>query len=219
MSSHELRWIATALALVALAMWLAAFQLRRSVKSAPTMAESPMPPSLFDAIDDALAKMEVGNIAFNSPGLMTLDETVKIELWLDLQLPPTKLVKLIKSGGKVHFARIKISNRMTANLSSPFFEITGNTAATQAVSGKEPTFWIWTVKPKVPGVCVLYLVLDADIVVDGVRSSRSIRSFERSIRVTVTPIQRIEGFVSTNWKWLITTIVIPVVAWWFAHRH
>ncbi|RKR45921.1 hypothetical protein [Paraburkholderia sp. BL17N1] len=163
--------------------------------------------------------MRLGNIAFNSPSPINIDDSAKIELRLDLHQSPAELAKSITAPGKVESDRIKVSDHMTAHLSSPDFDITANTPETQAVSGAEPTSWIWTVKPKTSGEHNLYLDLDANIILDGVLTPRTIRTFSKTINVTVTPSQRFVDFAKENWQWLWATIFVPIAGWWWRRRH
>ena len=175
--------------------------------------------SIFSAVDEALAKMQIGNIAFNSPSPMNVDDSARVELRLDLQLPPSTLIKTISARGVVEYATIKVSDRMTAHLYGDDFAITANTPETQAISGRESTSWQWTVKPKTAGQCELCLNLTAIIDIDGSREERNIETFSRTIQVIVTPGQRAKKFAKENWKWVGGTILIPLVGWWWKQRH
>ncbi|ALL70437.1 ornithine cyclodeaminase (plasmid) [Paraburkholderia caribensis MBA4] len=175
--------------------------------------------SIFSAVDEALDKLQIGNIAFNSPSPMNVDDSARVELRLDLRLPPAALVKTISARGVVEYATIKVSDRMTAHLHGEEFAITANTPETQAVSSREPTSWLWMVKPKTVGQCELCLNLIAIVDIDGSRQERNIETFSRTIHVIVTPGQRVKKFVKEHWKWLSGTILIPLVGWWWNQRH
>ncbi|WP_155122487.1 hypothetical protein [Burkholderia ubonensis] len=163
--------------------------------------------------------MLLGNIAFNSPSPINVEDSAKIELILDLHQPPDGLAKLITAPGKVENDRIKISDRMIAHLSGDDFDITANTPETQAVSASEPTTWNWTVKPKSSGERQLNLDLDAIILLDGSPTPRAIRTFSKTIIVTVRPVQRVTHFVKENWQWLWATFLVPVAGWLWRRRH
>ena len=180
---------------------------------------SPTPPSIFSSVDEAIAKMPLGGIAFNSPSPINIDHSARVELVLDLHLPSAALAKLITARGVVEYAQVRISNRMSARLTGSDFDITANSLETQAISSNEPTIWLWTVKPKTVGEFNLCVNLDALVTVDGAPAHRTIRTFSQSILVTVTPAQRVTKFAKANWQWLSATILIPVVGWWWQHRH
>jgi hypothetical protein len=140
-------------------------------------------------------------------------------LRLDLHQSPADLAKSITAPGTVESDTIKVSNRMTAHLSGPDFDITANTPETQAVSGIEPTTWNWTIKPKSPGQHSLYLDLDADFILDGALTPRTITTFGRTINVTVRTGQQFTDFAKGNWQWLWATILVPIVGWLWKRRH
>lgn len=192
----------------------------------PTPAHPPGRPtsiggheSIFSFVDEALEKMEIGNVAFNSPSPINVDDYAKVELRLDLRLPPATLVKMVGARGVVEYASIKVSNRMTAHLSGFQFDITATTPETQAVSGRESTIWMWTVKPNTAGECDLHLDLRALIDVDGSREERTIETFSRTIHVIVTPGQRVAKFAKEHWKWLCGTLLIPFAGWLWKLYH
>lgn len=174
--------------------------------------------SMFDLVDEALARMKLASIAFNSPDPINIDESAKVELRLDLQLPAPELVKLITARGVVEHAQVKVSHLMTAHLSGPDFDITANTPETQAVSGNESTIWLWTVKPKIVADCDLCLDLNATITIDGDPTARTIKTFSKTIHVTVRPAQQVARFVKAHWKWLCGSILIPIAGWWLKQR-
>ena len=111
-------------------------------------------------------------------------------------------------------AEVKIAPRMEAVLSGQNFQITAITPATQAVSRTETTEWRWEVSPKAPGEQRLHLVLNVEL--NG--TSRTLRTFDETIEVTVTFSQQVSGFVGENWKWLWTASIVPIAAWLWKRR-
>lgn len=163
--------------------------------------------------------MRSANIAFNSPSPLNVDDRGKVELRLDLHLPPATLVKMISARGVVEYATVRVSNRMTAHLSGFQFDITATTPETQALSEQEPTIWIWVVRPTTVGECDLDLDLRAIIDVDGTKEERTIETFSRTIQVTVTHRQRVSKFAKEHWKWLFGTLLISFAGWLWKLYH
>jgi hypothetical protein len=93
----------------------------------PPSPPSSLPPDPFMLIDQIMENMEWGNIAFNAPRSMNLEDTALIQLVLSLAKPIEELKKMIKAEGEREGARIRISNRMEARLSGPNFQITAIT--------------------------------------------------------------------------------------------
>lgn len=165
------------------------------------------------AVDRILSRLELGNVAFNAPATLWVRETAIIELLLSMQHSIEELQKAITAPGEKAGARVRISNEMEARLSGPGFKIEAITPEVQAVSASEPTQWKWEIEPTKSGSHHIHLTLSAHLQVEGQRVPRLIRTFERSIRVNVTWRERAGLFLSGNWQWLWTAILVPVVPW------
>ena len=108
---------------------------------------------------------------------------------------------------------IKVSPLMEARLSGLHFTIEANTPERQPVSNVAPTEWSWDVGPTETGNQELHLTLTAILSVGGHNQPRTIRTFDKVLKVHVTWYDRISGFVSDNWKWLWTAIFVPLGVW------
>lgn len=187
--------------------------------SFPDTSQQPRPPSdPFSAIDRALESMELGNIAFNAPLSMNLQDTATIQLMLGLTNEIDELKQMIDAEGDKEGVRIRVSDRMEARLSGQSFSITAITPETQAVSRRELTSWKWEVKPISEGDQYLHLTLSAIITVDNTAKLRAIRTFDKVIEVNVTWPQRIGSFFEDNWQWLWAAILAPIAGWSWKRR-
>ncbi len=175
-------------------------------------------PASINELDRILQAAPWGNIAFNHPETMTLQETRVIELLLDMHLPMDSLKQRIQAEGKKLGARIRVFPRMRAELISKDFDIAALTPAEQLISHMEPTIWKWQIRPLKKGVALLHLTLSAPIEIQGSTSMRVIRVFDRSIRIRVTLGQRIGKFVGENWQWLWASILLPLGGWIWRRR-
>ena len=142
--------------------------------------------------------MSWGRIGFNPPGRLRLGEVHELHLVLSPSGDEAELAELVPSTGasaQPETHRVRFSDRMVARLEAdgPGVRITPISPELQAVSGVEPTTWIWTVRGAEGGTTRLRLTLDAILEVDGERVPRSIRTFNHSIEVTVSPWQRVLG--------------------------
>lgn len=183
---------------------------------------APGPPSatqpqheLLAEIDEYLARMDVGQLAFNAPETMRLGETTQIRLVLS----PTMSIEQIKEQlrelpGILQGAEIKIAPEMEAVLTGQHFSITAITPAAQLVSRELPTEWRWEVSPTTAGAHRLHLALNA-IILDG---PRMLRTFDRTIEVDVSIGQQISGFVGEHWQWLWATAIVPIAGWLWSRR-
>ena len=122
-----------------------------------------------------------------------------------------------------HKARTRIAADMEATLiaSQSDFEIISIEPGRQAVSDSMSTEWGWNIKPKRPGKHRVYLILKVFLDVDGRQLPRVVyKSPPGIIEVKGTWTLYVIGFISANWQWLWTTILVPVAAWfWKRRRH
>lgn len=172
----------------------------------------------FRAIDEILASLEWGNIAFNTPQSMNLGDTAIIQLVLGLDTEIEDLKQKIEATGKKEGASIRVSDRMEARLSGPNFAITAIAPEIQPVSKSESTNWEWEVKPQAQGRQNLHLTLSALIEVDGTSTLKLIRTFSRNIEFEVTRRQWIVAFLEKNWQWLWTAALVPIAGWLWSRR-
>jgi hypothetical protein len=179
---------------------------------------SPAPSSaheLLDEIDRYLNRLDPGSIAFNAPDRMQAGDVAEIRLLLSPDLTVAALQEQLQGlPGVVQGAVIKVAPRMEATLTGQNFTITAVTPSTQAVARNETTEWRWDVSAHSAGEHRLHLVLNATI--EG--TSRTLRTFDRTIVVDVTLGQQISAFARDNWEWLWATVLVPVAGWVWKRR-
>ena len=144
---------------------------------------------------------------------MRLEHTAHIQLLLAPAESIPHLEKKITAIGEREGATIRVSPLMEARLTGLHFDIEANTDERQPVSNEAPTEWTWDVEPKKTGNQELHLTLTAILNVGGHDQPRTIRTFDKVLKVNVTWYDRISGFFSDNWKWLWTAILVPVGVW------
>jgi hypothetical protein len=177
-------------------------------------------------VDLILHIMRWGNIAFNAPTSINLDETAHIQLLLGIKQTIEELKQDIKVeiekkhlSGDIEVARIKVAPRiMQAHLEGYSFDIKSITPDEQLISSEVKTEWLWEVIPKVAGKNILYLTLNAKLPIDGSSAYRTISTFKKEIRVEVTRLQQTKNFIKDNWQWLWTAIFFPIGAWLWSKR-
>lgn len=179
---------------------------------APAPAPSPTPQSSTSSsdIDEIFKNLRPGNIAFNSPSVMRLDQVAGIELLLSPSKTIEELKQAISEPGRIETAQIKISDYMEATLTGPGFEITAVTPQRQLVSKSEDTMWKWNIMAASPGVQRLNLTLNVIIEDKGKERLRSLRTYSKEIEIEVTVADRIKAFVEKYWQWLWATILFPL---------
>ncbi len=163
-------------------------------------------------VDDILAHLDWGNIAFNAPSTMKYKQPQLVELLLSPSLSIAQLQEQLDQIQDAESARVRISNRMEAQLTGRGFTIQALTPHLQAITS-ETSRWRWEVTPTEHGKQRIYLALLAHIAVAGRDAPLVVRTFDRTIEVTITPSQRVSGFVQDNWQWLWTAVFIPIAAY------
>lgn len=162
--------------------------------------------------------MKFGSITFNAPTNINIEDSSQIHLVLSLADTVEKLKKYIVEEGEKIGSNIKVSDVMDAHLSGSMFRIEKITPERQAVSKRQKTEWKWEIHPTKEGKHKLHLTLTAILKIDGENTSRAIKSFEKVIEINVTTPQKIVLFFKSNWQWLWTVILVPVVGWLWKRR-
>lgn len=172
-------------------------------------------PSETDEVDVLLERLRVGNIAFNAPKTVNIEQTVRVRALVS----PDEGVATLQARlgddapGEQVVAEVKVSKVMEARLTGEGFAIVPITQARQAV-GSGVTTWEWDVTPQEEGRHRLTLSLDAFVRVDGESVAKTLRTFNHSIDVEVSTGQRIGGWVEEHGKWAWSTLLVPLFAWW-----
>jgi hypothetical protein len=164
-------------------------------------------------VDQLLERLDVGNIVFNAPREMAVDEPTDIQLVLGIEKALEELRRQVTAQGEKTEAQIRVSDRMEARLSGSNFSITALTPEIQAISRSESTQWRWEVIPKKTGKHVLHLTLDVLLDIDGGVSARNLRTFDEEIEVQVSWPKVAAEFLRDNWQWLWAAVLVPLGPW------
>lgn len=193
---------------------------RRHVEHLPAVGVLPAKPqgklpftdteSVQEGVDRTLAHMTLANLAFNVPKTMRLNSSTQIEVLLSAEHTIRQLRNRITALGEKEGATIHVASRMEARLTGFGFKIEAITPETQAVGRTSVTEWDWDVQATDRGTHLLHLTLSALITVDGNQTSHTMRTFDRTIQIRVTLMDRVSSFAGRNWKWLWSAILIPI---------
>jgi hypothetical protein len=166
---------------------------------------------VFEAVDQALAKMPLGTAQLQAPDRLEYDRTGVVRLVLSLGKPVGDLQRQLEEISKSQPLTVRVAPRMNAHLTGSAFEIQAITPEPQAVSKAADTEWEWEVAGKRPGPRELHVTLSVPISVEGQEELRAVRTFDATIVVEGVPLrQRITTFVSEKWQWFFTVLIIPV---------
>jgi hypothetical protein len=189
-----------------------------ALKKSPVQTESTSKSDPYELVDIIVASMKSANIAFNTPQKLNINETAEIQLLLSMKKSIEELKGEITSSGQTEGDTVKVANRMEAKLTGSNFQITAITEEEQAIGKNDTAEWNWEIKPQSKGRQKLHLTLTAIFVIDGKKTPKTIRTFDKTIEVEVTAKQASKGFIAKNWQWLCVVIIFPIAGWLWKRR-
>jgi hypothetical protein len=184
-------------------------------ETSPPPPPAPAPPSaltpaaLFAMESGKIDQLVTGSAAVSAPGKSKVGEVFSVYL----RVSPEKLEALEKGLGEdfpgnttvTGKPRVKLTPRMTAEVSGFGFEIAPKETQTQGVSLTEATTWPWQVKATEPGKLTLTFTLSGTLTMEGKEVPRTFYEYRQTVDVAVSPI----GFFEKNWQLLATSLLIP----------
>jgi hypothetical protein len=188
----------------------------------PTSTEpSPSVPTVdpADEVAQAVAKLPVATVAFNTPTELGRGETATIKLLLSpATISIAELEDRVDEAGQKSGAHVKYSRVMEATLASEDFDVTPLSREQQFVAAGQDTEWLWQVKPTRTGVLHLFLTLNAIIEVGDQTNAYKVKTFSRTLTIDVSLGTHVRDFVAGNWQWLWTAVLLPVGLWFYRRR-
>ncbi len=194
-----------------------------SPTNTPTPANSPTPaasptsttiPISLDPFEAEVQKLLDRAIAFNPPSEMRQGATEIISARIAFQeIPKEVLIEGLPGRGQPQVERIKVSSVMKVTLIGDHaaFAIQNLNNEEQAVAGKEFAQWEWRVTPLVSGNQELVLRASAVISTPNrPEKNVDIPVLHKTIKVRVDPFYASRRFISNNWQWLWTALVVPI---------
>jgi Divergent InlB B-repeat domain len=167
-----------------------------------------------EAVAEAVDKLPVATVAFNTPTHLRRNESATIRLLLSPEtISIGQLEKRVNEAGEKSGAHVQYSSLMEATLASDDFDIVPAQDPQQLVAAGKDTEWLWDIKPKRTGQLRLYLTLFAFVDVAGQRDPYKVKTFQRTLSINVGFTTRMGDFVKGNWQWLWTAILVPVGLW------
>lgn len=188
----------------------------------PTPAPSPTPttgPTTEDPLEVAVQKLRDRAIAFNPPSEMRQGAAEVISARITFQeIPEEVLIEGLPGRGQPQVERIKVSSVMKVTLigDKEAFAIQNLNNEEQAVAGKQFAQWEWKVTPLASGNQELVLRASAVISTPNrPEKNVDIPVLHKTIKVRVDPFYASRRFISNNWQWLWTALVVPIaIAVW-----
>jgi hypothetical protein len=161
----------------------------------------------FAQIDILLRQNINSSIAYNTPNVMNLGDTVTINLLMNPSLSNQQLGAQVTGSGPVTTATIEITPQMRAKLTSAdkdAFTIQPIQDSDQIISGTQTTKWTWMVTAEKAGLQTMTLTIFRLIQYKGHDYWHEVEEYQDQINVKVTLPQL---FMSVDWKWYAGFII------------
>lgn len=169
--------------------------------------------------DSVLSQLiEQVNVVFKIPEQTQLGDKIKAQLLVDLEKSIEELDKTNPVKGTTVVGTFKTSRVITAKLIAPDFTVTAVEPEEQVLVPGQTATWNWHLTPKDSGVYDVTLTIDAKVEVNSREKSSHVKTFERTVKVTVTPMQIMLAFIENNWQWLWSALLVPVLLWFWNKR-
>ena len=170
-------------------------------------------PVVPESVDRLLEGLELGYAEFEAPEQMNRFDIRQVSLGVIHSEASDEIAALIDKIGAIEGQQIRLGKRMRAKLSGTMFEIESVTLDVQAVTRSERTEWIWLIHPRDEGTYPLHVSLAVLLDVEGRDTPRTIRTFDETVKVKVTPQQWLGRFWTNNWQWLWAAVLVPLSVW------
>jgi hypothetical protein len=162
-------------------------------------------------------RLPIGKVAFNPPDTMKLGVRERVETRISRDLN-ANLVSSLKGRGFPHIDNLIISEFMKVRLSGDDFYITPLNEEEQIILATGFTEWAWDVIARKSGRRMLHLHITLRIKLPFGEERKDHPILDREIAVQVNPIYSVRSFIVTNWKWIVTVLILPLIGWiWKMH--
>jgi len=180
-------------------------------------------PKKFDTVlpqseDDIANQLRTANMSFSVPDKANINDSVRIELLINLQKELQNLEKDLTESGKIYSNQVLVSKILIANITAPAFEVKNITPERQILSSSQNTSWLWTLKPLTAGKHKIDIGITALIKLNGEESEHHIKTLKKTVDIEITTTQIAYQWLLKYWQWISTTILIPLIIWIYKNR-
>lgn len=189
-----------------------------SPKPLPVTPAQPSPPPAIKIPSDATVtskKLFSANLAFSVPEKANIVDDLKAQLIIDTRKNSELIRKQITQPNVITIEPVQVSRLVKATVSAPDFEVTNVTDSEQLILDDAATEWQWILVPKRPGKHSINIVVTAIITYEGKEKPYHLKTFDKTVTIEITPKQFILGWFESNWKWIISSLLIPLVGIFF----
>lgn len=169
-----------------------------------------------------------GIMAYSVPEEMKVGNTYNIKLRITRENNKIQLVQGdrnipindISVKSVVTIESVRVEPIMSAQLISEEskFEISSSSTEVQNIEERGYTEWQWLIKPLKGGENFLKLIVKVRVKEDGQEFYKDITVFDKKISVKSNVVFSVKGFINQYWQWLMTTIIIPFIIWFYNRK-
>jgi hypothetical protein len=187
--------------------------------------------NVIDKTTENIDNSSKGTIAYSVPNEMEVGKeyVIKLRITKERGKEVNKVLVLgdrdilisdIDVNSRVTIENIRVEKSMTAQLISTdeAFIVTPQNTDRQLIEDQEYTEWGWLVKPLKSGNSYLKLIIKIRIDSDGEATYKDIVVFDKNIKVKSDIKYDLKTWLSKYWQWLMTTIIIPLVIFFYKKR-
>lgn len=171
---------------------------------------------------EVVGSLPQGSALFNPPEEMRLGEAHAVEVRIvpvteqeieESEALKAALTENLEGEQEVIVIPLRVSTVMTAQLSGAAFEIIPDIPIEQIRDPDEPYMrWLWEVTPQKTGEQRLTLTLSVMVRAEG-EEKPHFKKEVRKVLVTGNPMYSVSNFFGSNWEFVITGLLFPVLGW------
>jgi hypothetical protein len=168
-----------------------------------------------------------GILAYSVPTIMKVGKSYSVKLRISKEKDKISLIRNRESNSfqkdtnySVTIESVRVEPLMTAELfgEAKSFEINLLSTELQSIEDRGFTEWEWQVVPIKSGVKFLKLTVRVRVKAEDTVVFKDITVFDKEIKIKSNISYSSSNFISQYWQWIMTTIVIPFVVWFWNRK-
>lgn len=166
-----------------------------------------------ETLDQEVAKLRQGNLAYNTPTTMKTGQTVHVIARIgSASVSVNTLESGMPSGPGTQTVATPtpVSTKMKMSLTGADFDITPLSTEEQFIADNTPTTWEWQITPKHSGTLSLHLAATVELN----DLSKDFAAVDRTIAVQVDPVNALENFFQANTVWALGVLSAAIASIW-----
>jgi len=170
-------------------------------------------------------KSSLGLVAHSVPKIMQVGKTYTVKLRISKEKNKAQLIdgngipiSDVRFDSKITIASIRVEPVMSAKLISDSSKmiIQSTSTSIQDIEKEGFTEWEWRLTPIKGGD--IFLKIMVSVIVDDNKVIKDIPVYNDVVSVKSNISFTIKGFISEYWQWIMTTIIIPLVIWFYNRK-